>query len=383
MKATIRLGRIAGVDVGIHWTVGLIVVLAAWALGASALPELVEDQSGLAYAVAGVLGALGLMGSILAHELSHAAVAVRDGVEVERITLWMLGGVAELGGHARTPQSELRIALAGPLMSVSIAIASMMLAVFTASLGAPDLVPATLAWLSFVNGMLAVFNMLPGAPLDGGRVLAALLWRRSGDEQLSRWRSAKAGGVLGQVLVVTGLVILAAFGRADGLWLILIGWFVITSAKAEETAAEMTNAFGDLRVSDVMSTDLVTADGRRTVADFVEHDVAATHVGTFPLVRPDGAPVGLVTLRQIRLLPADRWATTTLNQVATPTADMTTARANDRLLDALAGARSADGRIVVVDVAGRLVGLVTPSDVTNAFDRLSLLHPTPGSHRPR
>ena len=249
MKATIRLGRIAGVDVGIHWTVGLIVVLAAWALGASALPELVEDQTGLAYAVAGVLGAIGLMGSILAHELSHAAVAVRDGVEVERITLWMLGGVAELGGHARTPESELRIALAGPVMSVSIAIASMMLAVFTASLGAPDLVPATLAWLSFVNAMLAVFNMLPGAPLDGGRVLAAILWRRSGDEQLSRWRSARAGGVLGQVLVVAGLVMLAAFGRPDGLWLVLIGWFVITSAKAEENAAEMTNAFGDLRVS--------------------------------------------------------------------------------------------------------------------------------------
>lgn len=382
MKATIRLGRIAGVDVGIHWTVGLIVVLAAWALGASALPELVEDQPPAAYAAAGILGAVGLMGSILAHELSHAAVAVRDGVRVERITLWMLGGVAELGGHARTPQSELRIAIAGPLMSVSIGISSMMLAVFTAGIGAPDLVPATLAWLSLVNLTLALFNMLPGAPLDGGRVLAALLWRRSGDEQLSRWRSARAGGVLGQLLVVAGLVLLAAFGRPDGLWLALIGWFVITSAKAEETHAEMTNAFSDLRVRDVMSTDLVTAEGRQRIADFVRDVVPVSHVGTFPLVDGAGEPTGLVTLRQIRRVPAERWASTTLGDIATPASAMTTAAPDDRLLDVLAGARSGDGRVLVVDRDGRLAGLVTPSDVTQAFERLSLVHPTRGEPRP-
>lgn len=375
MKATFRLGRIGGVEVGVHWTVGLIVVLAAWALSGSLLPEVVAGQTDLAYTTAGILGAIGLMASILAHELSHALVAQRDDVGVRSITLWMLGGVAELGGHARSARSEFRIAIAGPAMSFAIGIVSMTLAAFASAAGLPELVAATLAWLSLVNVVLAMFNLLPGAPLDGGRVLTAILWRRSGDEQAARRRSARAGEVLGQVLVVGGLVMLAAFGSADGLWLALIGWFVLSTAKAEEEAAEMETAFEDLTVADVMTTPVETAEGRRTVSDFVAHDLIGSHAATFPLVGPFGKPTGVLTLRQLRGLPRERWATTPLVDIATPATRMTVAHPEDRLVDVLTLARSGDGRVVVIDPSGRLVGLVTPSDVTNAFERLSLVHP--------
>lgn len=372
MKATFRLGRIGGVDIGVHWTVGVIVALAAWALSAGLLPEVVPDQSGTAYAVAGVVGAVGLLASILVHELSHALVARHDGVPVTGITLWMLGGVAQLGGHARTPTSEFRIAIAGPLTSVAVGFACIVVAASASAFGAPELATATLGWLGVVNVFLAVFNMLPGAPLDGGRVLAAVLWRRGGDENLARWRSARAGGVLGQVMIVIGLVIFGAAGRGDGLWLALIGWFVMSSAKAEETSAEMTTAFGDLRVGDVMTRDLEIADGSRTVFDFVEHGIPATHVSTFPLTGVRGEPIGVVSLSQLRRVPVERRSTTTLQQVATPAAQMTVARARDRLVDVLATATSGDGRIIVVDDVGTLAGLVTPRDVTTAFERLSL-----------
>lgn len=372
MKATIKLGRIGGVEVGANWTVLVIVALAAWALAAGALPELVEGQSDLAYATAGLAGALGLMLSILVHELSHAVVARHDGVPVERITLWMLGGVAELGGHARTPQSELRIAIAGPLTSLAVGAVSIVAAAVSAVAGLPELVVAVLSWLGLVNIVLAVFNLLPGAPLDGGRVLSAILWRRSGDEYLARWRSARAGGVLGQVLIGLGLLLLALFGRVDGLWLALIGWFVMSSAKAEETAAEMTTAFGDLRVGDVMTHDLEIAAGHRPIADFVEHELASTHVGTFPLVGAEGEAVGVLTLSQVRQVPRSSWATTTLQQAATPASRMTVAHPDDRLIDVLVGATSGDGRIVVTDADGALVGLVTPRDITTAFERRSL-----------
>lgn len=374
MKGVIRLGRIGGVEIGISWTVLLIIALAAWALGGELLPGAVKGQSDLAYAIAGVAGAVGLMLSILLHELGHAVVARRDGVPVKRITLWLLGGLAELGGHAPTPRSELRIAIAGPLTSLAIGVTAMAAAVATAELNGPELVTATLSWLGLVNVVLAVFNLLPGAPLDGGRVLAALLWWRTGDETLARWRSANAGNMLGQGLIFFGVALFALYGRFDGLWIALIGWFVSTSAKAERTSAEMTTAFGDLRVGDVMTHELRTADRSRTIADFVEHELAMTHVGTFPLLGPHSEPTGVLTLSQIRAVPRDRWRTTTLDQVATPTNQMTVAHADDRLIDVLSNSRSGDGRIIVTDTKGALIGLVTPRDVTTAFERLSLTH---------
>ena len=182
----------------------------------------------------------------------------------------------------------------------------------------------------------------------------------------------RAGVALGQVLIVVGLVLFGTAARGDGLWLALIGWFVMSSAKSEETSAEMTTAFGDLRVGDVMTHDVEVADGSRTVLDFVDHDVRGTHVSTFPLLGAIGEPVGVVTLSQLRQVPSERWSTTTLQQLATPATDMTVARAHDRLVDVLATAKSGDGRIVVVDDSGALVGLITPRDVTTAFERLSL-----------
>lgn len=354
-------------EIGAHWTVAVIVGLVSWALSASVLPEVAPDHGSVAYVVAGACAALGLIVSILLHELSHALVARHDGVPVTRITIWMLGGVAQLGGHARSSSSELRIAIAGPLTSLALGSASFIVVVIIGLFGANDLVVATFGWLAVVNVALAVFNMLPGAPLDGGRVVAALLWRRTGNEQFARFRSAQAGAVLGQTLIALGIVLLA-LGRGDGLWLALVGWFVTSSARAEQNAAQMSGALGDLRVGDVMTPDPETVDGSMTVADFVAHAVTGTRGATFPLVDAFGSPTGVVTLRQIRRLPRPDW-TTTMAAAGTPAEEMTVARVDDRLVDVLATTTSEDGRILVTDRLGRLVGLVTPSDVTSAFDR--------------
>lgn len=379
MKPTVRLGRVSGIEVGAHWSVGMIFALVSWALAASLLPEMVDDRSNIAYAVAGLLGGLGLIVSIVLHELSHAVVATRDGVVVKRITIWMLGGVAMLGGHARTAESELRIALAGPLSSVAIGVASLVAALSASVLGLDELIVATLGWLTMVNLSLAVFNMLPGAPLDGGRVVAGVLWQRSGDEQFARWRAARAGVVLGQALVAFGLVLAAAFGRADGIWMALIGWFVLSSAHAEETAAQTTGALGDLTVGSVMTTNPETARAGSTIARFVHDGFGGSRHATFPLLEGDLRPVGVVTLSQIRRIPRHLWETTTLLEAGTPLCDMTVARPDDRLVDVLAAPASDDGRILVLDSQNaRLVGVVTPSDVARAFNRQSMLA-RPGS----
>ncbi|TAK34372.1 MAG: site-2 protease family protein, partial [Lysobacteraceae bacterium] len=176
MNSTFRLGRLLGVRVGVNWSVLIIAWLLAWSLATTTLPEQVPDRADASYWIVGTISALVFLASILAHELGHAFVARRSGVEVRDITLWMLGGIARLGGLARTARAELRIALAGPVVSLAIALAAAMAAILTDALVTDELVVAALVWLAVINTALVLFNLIPAAPLDGGRVLSAILW---------------------------------------------------------------------------------------------------------------------------------------------------------------------------------------------------------------
>ena len=381
MRMRLRLGRIAGIAVDVSWTVLLIVWLLAWSLASYTLPEWAPRHSAVAYWTVGVLAALGLMASVLAHELSHALVANRHGVHVEEITLWMFGGVARLGEQARDASTELKIALAGPAMSFAIGAACLAVAASGAVLGAPSLLVAAVAWAGVVNVVLAVFNLLPGAPLDGGRVLGAILWLRSGDEQLARKRAARSGQLVGQVLIALGVVeLLLGFG-VGGIWLALIGWYLMSAARAEEAHIDLLSTFEGVHVGDVMSTDVQSLDGDRTVADFVHHEAATARVSSFPVVDRDGALLGLVTLRRLRQLPPSEWSTTTLRAIAIPVDQLAVARPDEMLVDVLGRARTSSGRVIVAD-GRRLVGMVTPGDVATAIERLSLTHPRGGPSTP-
>ena len=181
MKQTVRLGRVAGIAVGAHWSVAVILVIIAELLAVAVLPGAFPRQSaGLYWAVAGI-AAVVFLASLLAHELAHALVARRHGVGVRSITLWMLGGVAELDGDPPSAGADLRIALAGPAASLVAAALLFGAGAGIGAAGGPGVVVAAAMWLAVMNGILAVFNLLPGAPLDGGRVLRAVLWRHYGD----------------------------------------------------------------------------------------------------------------------------------------------------------------------------------------------------------
>ena len=180
MGETIRLGRIRGISIGVSWTVVVIVGLLMWSLATVTLPDSAPGYTDGVYWTVGLLAAIGLMAAILAHEVSHAIVATRSGVHVDSITLWMFGGLARLSGQSRDAGTELRIALAGPAMSVAIGASCLVVAGLSSAVGGPELLTAAVTWLGVVNLVLAVFNLLPGAPLDGGRVLAAVVWVRDG-----------------------------------------------------------------------------------------------------------------------------------------------------------------------------------------------------------
>lgn len=231
MRPTVRLGQYFGIDVGLHWTIALIAVLLTTTLSGSVLPEFAPGHSTAAYVATALATAVLFMVSIVAHEMGHSLVAIRDGIKVRGITLFALGGVASLEGEPSTPGSAARVALAGPAVSIGVGVASMGAAIGASALGLPGLVVAALVWLGVINLSLALFNLLPALPLDGGRVLQAYLWRRRGDRHEATMSAAKVGRWLGWAIVAFGFWELTQGG--NGLWTMLIGWFVVMTAKAE------------------------------------------------------------------------------------------------------------------------------------------------------
>jgi Zn-dependent protease len=371
MRATVRLGKVAGVSVGAHWSTVLVLALFATLLATTELPATAPGYPTAAYWVAAVVLAAVFLASILAHELAHAAVAHRHGVAVDSITLWLLGGIAQLHEHARDPAGELRIALAGPAASLAIGVVSGVVAGAVYAMGGPGLVVGALLWLATVSVVLAVFNLLPGAPLDGGRVLTAVLWRRSGDERSARRRSAEVGQVVGQVLIGLGIFDVLVGGGTGGLWFVLLGWFLMAAARSEEAQVELTGALDGVRVADVMTPRPAIARRGSSIAEFVAHQGLQTHGSSFPIVDERGRVSGLVTYSRVRAVPHERWATTAVDEVALPLDELWTAAPEEKLLDVLARGRGGDGRIVVLD-RGELVGIVSPIDVTQAMQRLGL-----------
>jgi Zn-dependent protease len=253
MRPTLRLGRVAGIEIGVHWSLLVVGALLVSSLAGSLLPDLQPDAGG-SYWAAAVIAVAAFFASILAHELAHSLVAVWRGQRVEGITLWLLGGVARLRDEARDARGELLVAIAGPLTSFVLGGAFVGLAVaLDAALDEGSLLPTVAAWLGVVNIVLAAFNLLPGAPLDGGRVLTAAIWAWRGDRRRAQVASARAGQVVGWLLVAAPLVAYATGTGFASIWTAMVGWFVVEASRAEEGHARLAGTLEGRTVADLMT----------------------------------------------------------------------------------------------------------------------------------
>ena len=371
MKETFRLGQIAGVRVGLNWSLLIVAALLAAGLGASGLPAAAPGYGAYAYGVAGVLTAVAFLAAVLAHELGHAVVARREGLPVEGITLWMLGGFTRIGGEAPTPAAELRITGIGPLISLVLGLGLVGVSWALHAAGWSHLTSAALGWLGAINVVLALFNVLPGAPLDGGRLLHAVLWHHHGDRLRATETATRAGWVLGLVLIGLGFVDFAFYG-VTGLWLALLGWFLMTASRAEETQAQLRHSLGGLLAADLMTPDPVHGPGWITVQAFIDDYVLTHHHSAFPVDTWEGRLAGLVTLNQLRAVPRDQRSFRRVEDVAWPLDQVATVHPDQPALEAVSSmAAGGGGRVLVVD-ADRLVGIISPSDVTRALQRSAL-----------
>lgn len=239
VTSTLRLGRVAGIDIGAHWSWLLVVGLIVWSLADGVFPATNPGLSDGTYLVMAVAAAVLFFASIVLHELGHALQARRDGIPIDGITLWVFGGVAQLRGEPPSAGAELRMAAAGPAVSVALGAICLLVAL---ALPLPAAVDAVAFWVGQMNLYLAVFNLLPAFPLDGGRVLRALLWARRHDYVSATRTAARWGTGFGQLLIALGLLLVIFVGDFGGLWLSFLGWFVVAAAEAERQAALVRDA---------------------------------------------------------------------------------------------------------------------------------------------
>lgn len=370
-RGTLSLGHVAGIRIGVNWSVLVIFGLIAYGLAAWRFPQAYSGHSTAAYVTAGLLTAVVFFASLLAHELSHALVARRNGQEVEGITLWLLGGVARLHGEAQDPAAELRVAGVGPLVSLILGGFFLGVTALAALLGGGGLVGGAILWLGLINVALAVFNSIPAAPLDGGRLLRAFLWWRTGNATKSAVWASQTGKVFGWLLVAVGLFSLFT-GAVGGLWLAVIGWFLITAASAEGQQAAVRERLSGIPIRRVMTPEPMTVPAAMTVRQFMDDYLLRHRHTAFPVTDYDGTPAGLVTLDRIRAVQPTGQEDTRIGDIFVPLSEVARASPDDSVADLLPrlGERP-EGRALIF-TGERLVGIVSPRDVSRTLAGMSV-----------
>jgi Zn-dependent protease/CBS domain-containing protein len=356
MTSTFRLGRVAGIELGANWSLLLVAALVVWSLAGGVFPATNPGLSDGAYLAMAVVAAVLFFASILLHELGHALQAQRDGVAIDGITLWVFGGVARMRGEPPSAGAELRIAIAGPAVSLVLGVVFVAAALL---LPLPAGVDGVAFWVGQTNLVLLAFNLLPAFPLDGGRVLRALLWMRRRDFGRATRTAAAIGRGFGQLMIAAGLLMVIFVGAFGGVWLAFIGWFVLSAAEAEQQATHLRDALDGLVVADAMVRDPVTVEADASVQRFMDEAFLPTRHTAFPVL-DRGRPLGLVSFRDALALPRESWPIVRVRELAResdcldPDTPLTTA------LPGLAA--KALGRALVCR-DGRLLGLLSLTDV--------------------
>lgn len=372
MNGSLGIGTLFGVPIRAHWTVPLLLALFGYSLGTASLPVWLPGRSPLVYAVAAVAAALLLLASLVVHETAHAVTARRAGGEVRDMTLWALGGVTQLD-PPRSARAAFTVAVSGPLASLAVGALAL-----GAGAGCETLldwsVPAVvLVWLGWANLLLAVFNLLPAAPLDGGRVLQSVVWWRTGDQERSQRVAARGGQVFGGLLVACGALMLGT-GVPDGAWIALVGVFILVTASGERRQATLTAALGGKRVSEAMSSPVDTGPDWLTVDRFLDDVASRAEHSALPLLDFDGRPSGVVRLRQLAAVPEGRRGELRARDVAVPVSRVTVARPDERLERVMARMSPTSGLPILAVDDDHLAGIVTEHDISRLVERHKLAH---------
>jgi Zn-dependent protease/CBS domain-containing protein len=363
MAGNIAIGRVGGVEVRLNWSLIVVVALIAWSLEGGVFPSTNPGLSHGTYVAMGIVAALLFLASILLHELGHSLVARREGIEVDSITLWLFGGVSQFKGRYKSPGDEFRVAFAGPLVSIVLGV----LAVLIAIARLPSSVDGVAAWLGYINLILAVFNLLPASPLDGGRVLHSVLWRAKGDFNWATRVASEVGQGFAYLFIALGLVMFIFQGSFSGAWLAFIGWFLLQGAKAEARYAATEQALGGMRVRDLMVRQPVTVDANSTIGRFMDDVASSRRFTTYPVL-DGGSPVGLLAFSSVAAVPRAEWDTRRVRDTMIPLDEVPVLTEDEPAVDALADLSAPTANRGLVIEGGHLAGLLSITDLARALE---------------
>jgi Zn-dependent protease len=381
MQAGLHLGRIAGIAVQVDWSLLIIFFLITFSLAAGLFPAWHPDWSpGLSWITA-VIAAVAFFASVLAHELSHALVGRARGIEVRRITLFVFGGMAHMENEPRTWRAELWMAVVGPVTSLVLGVAFLMLASMfvnpaTVNPQHPELVfaqlaplPTVLLWLGNINIILGLFNLVPGFPLDGGRVLRALMWGVTGDmHRATRWAS-QGGQIFAWILIGCGLAMVLGLrlpffgtGFVPGLWLAFIGWFLNNAALVSYRQLLIREVLEDVPVRRLMQTQFTRIAPDTTVDVLIDKHLLGTDQRAFPIVQ-NGRFLGMVCLHDIRSLAPGERSRTRVSQIMTPAANLVHAEPQEDAAVVLSRLGQRQVNQLPVTEQGELRGILRREDI--------------------
>jgi len=363
----VKLFKVIGIQISLNYTWFIVFGLIAWSLASGYFPSHYPDLNPSAHWIMGFLGAFFLFLSVLVHELTHSYIAKREGIEVKEIILFIFGGVSQLTKELEDSKKELKVAIGGPLSSLVLALIFWIL--FKATLRSPHLILFTglLLYLAFINLSLAVFNLIPGFPLDGGRVLRALYWRKTGSLKKATRIASETGKWIGIGIILLGLFGILTGNLIGGFWFVIIGIFLRSAAEGGFQQVVMKGALEGVKVRELMSRDVISVPPSLHIHQLVE-DFYLTHKHiTYPVIEGERM-IGLITLKQVKEVLRDQWMVKTVREVMMPIREEIILDPDSEAVDALQKMiRTGEGRLPVVK-DGKAVGMITRKDILNLLE---------------
>ncbi|MBW4689741.1 MAG: site-2 protease family protein [Komarekiella atlantica HA4396-MV6] len=363
-----RVGSIFGFEIRIDLSWLLIVFLVLWTLSTGLFPANYPGLSSATYFGMGLVATLLFFASLLAHELSHSFVARNKGIPVEGITLFIFGGVSRTRMEAENPGDEFQIAIIGPLTSVLLAAFFGLIWFIGRNAGWSIVVTGVASYLASINLILAIFNMLPGFPLDGGRVFRSILWKYTGNQKKATQIASSGGKWLAYLLIALGFWELFGSALLGGLWLILIGWFLYNAAEASYEEILVRTSLEGVKAREIMTPYPETVNADLTLQDLVDKYFLSRRYQSFPVTQ-DSHPIGIITLNQIKDVPREEWVYRTVKDTMIPTDKGVTARPEEEMSQVLEKMQESGVRRVLVTQNSSLKGIITANDVASWLQR--------------
>lgn len=368
-----RLGSIFGFEIRIDLSWFLIFFLILWSLSVGLFPENFPELSQVTYWIMGIVATLLFFVSLIAHELSHSLVARTKGIPVEGITLFIFGGISRTRMESESPGDEFQIAGVGPLVSVLLAVVFGLLWSLSQNFGWSTAVTGVLQYLASINLLLAIFNLLPGFPLDGGRLFRAIVWKVTGSLKRATRIASWGGRFLAYLIIALGIVqLFSGAALLSGVWLIFIGWFLHNAAELSYQEYLIRQEMEGVKAHQVMTPSPDTVPSDLTVQQLVDEYLMRRRYQAFPVIKNDH-PLGIVTLNQVKQIPREQWKSYQVEDIMKPVQKDLSVHPDENMSNVLDKMQDTEMRRVLVTKNGDLQGIITASDVSRWLHRRQAL----------